>query len=166
MNQKEATVSTILGVLAERGVDYELNGPTPINDILTDSDRATVRDALFTMFRDGSVTYKAEFQPKVDDDSELKKYISGLVNNWVRKNKEFNCGEVYVAKNPGSRAHSRDEQMQALKALSAQCMNDPEALAEITEAIVTRQAEIDAEKIKAIVINVNALPDSLKHLVK
>lgn len=164
-NQKEATVETIIAVLTERGYDYEMNGPTPISEVLTDADKASVRECLFTMFKDGSVSYKAEFQAKVDDDSELKKYISGLVNNWIRKHKGFNSGQAYVAKNPGSRQHVGDEQLRELKKLSTQYSDNPEALAEIAEAIATRTAELAAEKAKTVEINVNALPDSLKHLV-
>jgi len=165
MNQKQATVSTILAVLSERDVEYELNGDVTIAEVLTDTDKATVRTTLFDMFRAGSVTYKSEFQPKVDDDAELKKYISGLVNNWIRKEKSFNCGQAYVAKNPGSRAHSGDEQLKELKKLSAQCIGDDEAMALITDAIVARQAEIAKDNAKTVTINADALPDSLKHLV-
>lgn len=166
MNQKEATVSTILGVLAERDVEYVRGGDVPISDVLTDVDKSNVRTALFSMFRNGDVSFKAEFQAKVNDDAELKKYISGLVNNWLRKDKDFNCGQKYVAKNPGSRANSKDAQITELKKLSAQYSNDAEALAEITDAIVARQNEIAATKAKSVVINTDALPEALKHLVK
>lgn len=165
MNQREATVGTILAVLEARGVEYVLNGETPISSVLTDTDKATIRETLFTMFREGEVTYKDDFQWKVDDDKELKKYISGLVNNWIRKAKEFNNGQAYVAKNPGSRAHVQDEQLRELKKLSAQCANNPEAMSEIAEAIAARKAEIEAAKPQAQ-INTDALPEHLRHLVK
>lgn len=164
VNQKEATVSTIMGVLSERGVDYELGGDTPISEVLTDSDKATVRSALFAMFRDGSVIYKPEFEAKVNDDAELKKYISGLVNNWIRKAKDFNCGQAYKAKNPGSRAHAQDDQLKALKALSSQYAQGSDEYNEIVTAIATRKAEIEAEKAKSVTIDVDALPESLRHL--
>lgn len=164
MNQKEATVSTILAVLATREIEYEIGGEVRVSEILTDTDKATVRGELFNMFRDGEVSFKAEFQSKVDDDSELKKYISGLVNNWVRKEKGFNCNEVYKAKNPGSRKHSGDEQLKALKQLSNDHQGDIEVQAEIQEAIDKRKNEIEAEKPSAK-IDVEALPEHLKHLV-
>lgn len=164
-NQKEATVETILAVLEERGVSYEINGDIPVSEVLIDTDKASVRDCLFTMFRDGSVSYKAEFQAKVDDDSELKKYISGLVNNWIRKYKGFNNGQVYKAKNPGSRQHIGDEQLKELKKLATQFSHDEAAMTEITEAIAKRTSELAAEKAKTVAINIDALPDSLKHLV-
>lgn len=166
MSQKEATVSVLLSVLTDRGVDYELNGPTPISEVLTDGDKAKTRETLFAMFREGLVTYKPEFEPKVQDDSELKKYISGLVNNWIRKHKGFNSGQVYVAKNPGSRAGASDEQLRELKKLSAQYSGNPEAQAEIAKAIADRKAEIEAEKMKSIEIDASKLPEHLRSLVK
>lgn len=165
-NQKEATVQALLQVLEDRGQEYELGGDVPISEVLNEADKKTVRDQLFAEFRAGDVSYKSEFQAKVDDDSELKKYISGLVNNWIRKHKPFNCDVAYVAKNPGSRAGSQDEQLQELKKLSAQCMDDPEALKEVTDAIVARKAEIAATKAKSIAIKTDAIPEHLRHLIK
>ena len=166
MNQREATVQTILNTLEARGYSYELNGDTTISEVLTDADKSTIRETLFTMFRDGEITYKPEFEAKVQDDSELKKYISGLLNNWVRKAKEFNSGAQYVAKNPGSRAHSSDEQMKELKKLFAQvsASGDADTIAEVQAAIEQRKSEI---KPKAAFkpINVDALPEALRHLV-
>ena len=95
----------------------------------------------------------------------MKKYVSGLVNNWVRKNKEFNCGNTYAAKNPGSRAGSTDPQMKALKTLLSQLgEDDATAIAEVKSAIEARKAEIKpATAVKPI--NVDALPEHLKGLV-
>ena len=109
VNQRTACVNTILSVLEDNGINYELNGEITVKEVLTDAMKSSVRDILFTSFRNGSVEYKESFQPKVDDDSELKKYISGLTNNWIRKAKEFNNGSAYKAANPGSRAGSTDK---------------------------------------------------------
>jgi len=167
MSQKQAVVSTILAVLAERGVEYQMGGDVPISDVLTDKDKADTREAIFTMFRNGDITFKDEpTAAKYASDSELKKYVSGLVNNHIRKTKEFNCGKTYVIKNPGSRAHVADEQLRELTKLSAQCADDPEAQKQIADAIVKRKAEIAAEKAKSVTINPDALPEALRHLVK
>jgi hypothetical protein len=163
VNQKSATVNTILAVLSDRGVDYELNGQTPISQVLTDSDKANVRSILFTMFKQGEVEYKASFQSKVDDDSELKKYISGLVNNWIRKAKEFNAGQTYKAKNPGSRAGSQDPEVKEMRKLLS-VTTDPQSRAMIQEAIDKRVAELKAEK-NQVEINVDNLPSHLRHLI-
>lgn len=167
LNQRTATVQALLGVLAARNFEYELNGPTPISEVLTDGDKATVRDQLFTMFREGEVTVSENFaSTKLNDDTELKKYISGLVNNWIRKAKEFNSGQQYVTKNPGSRAHSSDEQMKELKKLLAQvtAAGDQAAIDEVKVAIEQRKSEIKPKAANKP-INVNALPEHLRHLV-
>lgn len=163
VNQRQATVNTILAVLSERGVDYELNGPTPISEVLTDSDKSKVREILFTQFKQGQIQYKSTFQSKVDDDSELKKYISGLVNNWIRKAKEFNAGETYKAKNPGSRAGSQDAEVKEMRKLLS-VTTDPESRALIQEAIDSRVAELKAHK-NQVTIDVNQLPEHLRHLI-
>ena len=163
VNQRSATVNTILSVLSERGCEYELNGETPISDVLNDSDKAKVREILFTMFRQGEIEYKSSFQSKVDDDSELKKYISGLVNNWIRKAKEFNSGNTYQAKNPGSRAGSQDSKVKEMRKL-LQVTTDPQAKAMIQEAINQRVSEIKAEK-NQVEIDASQLPEHLRHLV-
>lgn len=167
MNQREATVQAIMDTLEARGFEYELNGTTPVSEVLTDADKATVRGILFDQFRNSEISYKAEFQTKVDSDTELKKYISGLTNNWIRKYKPFNSGVAYVAKNPGSRAGSSDEQMRELKKLLNQvrATGNTDAISEVEEAITARAAEIKP-KSAAKPINVDALPDSLKHLVQ
>ena len=165
-NQKQAVVSTILAVLVARDVDYELGGPIAISEVLTDADKKEVRSTLFNMFREGEVSFKDSFQVKCDDDAELKKYISGLLNNWIRKNPEFNSGNKYVAKNPGSRAGSSDSQMQALKKLLVQVTaeGDDTNIAEVKEAIELRKTEIKP-KASATPIKVEALPEHLRHLV-
>ena len=163
VNQKSATVNTILAVLADRDVHYELNGPTPISEVIEDTDKAKCREILFTMFRSGQVEYKPSFQAKVDDDAELKKYISGLLNNWLRKAKELNAGQTYKAKNPGSRAGSQDAKVKEMKKLLS-VTTDPEAKAMIEAAINQRVAELKAEK-NQVEIDVNNLPEELRHLV-
>lgn len=161
VNQRTATVNTLLAVLSNRDVDFEVNGETPINDVLTPADKESAREILFTMFRAGEVEYKAEFQAKVDDDSELKKYVSGLVNNWVRKAKELNCGEAYKPKNPGSRAGASDPQIKELRKLLQVCGESDKPA--IQEAINNRLAEIKPESV--VTIDVSQLPEHLRSLV-
>ena len=160
VNQRTACVNTILSVLEDNGINYELNGETAVKEVLTDSMKSQVRDILFTSFRNGSVEYKESFQSKVDDDSELKKYISGLVNNWIRKAKEFNSGSTYKAANPGSRAGAGDKKVKEMKKLLS-VTTDAEARAMIQSAIDERVAQLKAESNK-VEINVNELPADLR----
>ena len=62
VNQRTATVNTILAVLKEDGIKYELNGETPISEVLKPAHKEKVRSVLFTMFREGEIEYKESFQ--------------------------------------------------------------------------------------------------------
>lgn len=157
MNQRKATCSTIIATLEERGVKYELNGSTPISEVLNDSDKKSIREALFAMFRSGDVEMSDEAKQKYSDDSDLKSYISGLVNNWIRKAPEFNCGGKYVPKNPGSRAGSGDEQIREMKKLLAQT-NDPSVKEAVQAAIDARIAELKP----TVEVDYSKLPEELK----
>ena len=95
----------------------------------------------------------------------LKKYVDGLCDNHIRKTKDFHCGQAYKIKNPGSRSGNSDPQIKALKALLTQT-SDTDQTAQITQAITDRQAQITVEKVKSVVIDVDALPDHLKAFVK
>jgi len=156
MNQRDATCNALIAVLSDRGVSYELNGPTPISEVLTPDDKTKVRAMLFTSFRKGDIDFKSP--EKLSDDKYLKDYISGLVNNWIRKAPEFNCDMTYQAKNPGSRAGSGDEMIREMKKLLS-VTSDPEAKQVIAEAITRRQAEI---KPTTVTVNVDVLPAELR----
>jgi hypothetical protein len=127
-------------------------------DYITDAQKKEVHDAVYRMFKDG-VTVHARNPP----DEELRKYIPGLVNNWMRKDLRLNGGSPYVTKNPGIRAGSGDEQLRNLKLLLTKVSGDSEATAAVKAAIEERQAQI---KPAAKTINVAVLPEKLRHLVQ
>src|SRR5687768_12409870 len=74
-----------------------------------------VYDELFHLFKAGEIEYRGG----VPDDTKLKKYIPGLVNNWMRKDLRLNGGSPYETKRPGSRAGSGDETAKAIRGLIA-----------------------------------------------
>lgn len=162
MNQRQATVTTILSVLSERGVNYELNGEAPMSEFLTKVDKDKVVSIICQGFLAGQIDMSAEGKDKYfSDEKELKKYTVGLVNNWVRKATEFNGSIKYEIKNKGSRTGSSDEQLKALKDL-LKITTDADVRSEIQDAINDRMEEIKPKS----EINVDALPVHLRHLVK
>lgn len=162
VSQKQAVRNAIFSVLEEKGQDYELNSSTTIGEVFNADDKAKAREILFAGFKSGEIEYKASFQSKVNDDAELKKYVSGLLNNWMRKDKELNAGTIYKAKNPGSRAGSQDEKVKEMRKL-LKVTADEKAKALIQQAISDRIAEI--KPTKSITIDPSVLPESLRHLV-
>lgn len=132
-------------------------GTVPPTTTWTKQQKDLVHDSVFMMFKAGMVNKTSGGQ----DDSALRKYIPGLVNNWVRKDKRLNGGITYVPKNPGSRTGSGDDVLRNLKALAELQKNNPEAVAEIQKAIDARMEELKPKT----EINIDLLPASLRKFV-
>lgn len=115
-----------------------------------------IHDLVVGMFMLGVTQHS-----KSNDEVTIRKYVPGLVNNWLRKDKRLNGGSTYVAKNPGSRSGSGDESIKAMKTLLS-ITADPAAKAEIQKAIEARQAELKPK----VEVNVDALPEHLRRLVQ
>lgn len=147
MNQRDGVYSAVVAVCGG-----DVSGPVS----LTKEQRSAVHARLFTEFKAGNIELAT-----AKDDAELRKYIPGLVNNWLRKDTRLNGGVKYVTKDPGSRAGSGDETMKAMKALLS-VTTDTAARAEIEAAIAQRSTELKPKKS----INVAALPVALMHLVQ
>lgn len=142
MTQGEAVFQAVLKVVGE------INGKVE----LTESQGAAVREHVVQAFLTGQTQHKSN-----PPEAELRKYVPGLINNWLRKDKRLNGGEKYQAKNPGSRTGSSDESLKAMKALLSVAPTD-EARAEIEAAIEARKAELKPK----VEINVDALPAHLR----
>jgi len=113
----------------------------------------------------GNVDFSAEARTKHDTEAKVKTYVGGMVSNHLRKDKRLNGGEKYQAANPGSRAGSSDDMIKNLKLLRSQ-LADASDIASIDTAIEARLAEIKALTVKAVAIDVSALPEEFRHLVK
>lgn len=122
----------------------------------SEEQKRSVYETVFQMFKSGQTTHSGN-----PDDAKLLKYIPGLVNNWVRKDPRLNGGSKYQTKRPGSRTGSGDEGIKAMRTLLT-LQKDPTVREQIQAAIDARLEEL---KPKAE-IKVDALPESLRHLVK
>lgn len=156
INQRTAVYNAIVAVLSEANVHFE--DGMDVKPIMTRELRGQVNTILFHGFQSGSIELDKEFT-----ESELKSYVSGLQSNWIRKDSRLNGAVKYQPKNPGSRAGSGDEQLKALRALLSQTTDESQR-AEIQGYIDVRLSEL--KKTKAPAINADALPESLRHLVK
>jgi len=161
MNQRQATVSAIIAQLSSRGIDYVFNESGPVSEMLTSDDKSKIVDTLCQGFLEGKIDMSQEGRIKYFGfPSELRKYTVGLLNNWIRKAPELNGGTGYTAKNPGSRKGSGDETVKALRALMS-ITADASVKAEIQTEIDKRLGELKP----TVEINVEALPEHLRHLV-
>jgi hypothetical protein len=160
-NQRQATVETIISVYEEHtGKEYELNGEVIMNDVFTKEMKQEAREYLVDNFQAGNIQYRPEFQCKVDDNSEINKYVNGLINNWLRKAKELNGGEAYEPKNPGSRAGSGDPQIRELKKLLTKVKGTAHET-KVQAAIESRLEEIKPK----VEIDTDLIPEDLQGLL-
>ena len=160
--QKQAVTNAVLSVVP----NYELGGETILMDVLTDNHKSEIKSILFEGFRAGEINLSEEAQAKfLHDDKELTKYISGLMNNWFRKNKEFNNGNAYQPDpaKVGTRSGAKDPQIKALRALKKKAGLTAQQVNDIDEAIKARLAEIKPETV--VEINVDDLPAEFRNLV-
>lgn len=154
MTQGELVFLSVVAVFGKNG---KLDGPVPSTTTWTKEQLDTVHNLVIAGFQRGDATKNSGGS----DEVSLRKYVPGLVNNWVRKDLRMNGGTKYEAKNPGSRTGSGDEKLKNLKALLA-VVTDPEAK-------IAVQAEIDKriEELKPKVeINEALIPEHLRAFLK
>lgn len=80
LSQKDAVFSFLISALENKPAVGQ-----PLKELVTKEVRKVVRTRLFQEMKAGNVKLK---QPM--DDSKLKKYCSGLINNWLKKDERFN----------------------------------------------------------------------------
>jgi hypothetical protein len=149
MNQKEAVYTAITEVMGTN----EFDGPVKLE---RGEEREKVTQRVEELFKNGEVQFT---RGEERDGKELRRYVVGLISNWLRKDSRLNGNTQYQPKNPGSRAGGKDEQMSAMRALLA-ATHEPKARAEIQQAIDERAKELKQQSAKPI--NVEALPEHLR----
>jgi len=152
MKQRDAVYSAITGVFSDAGVHFEdgMNAES----MLTKEYRASVHAIVTEGFTSGTIVFEQTpaNKEKLANPAKLSAYVSGLISNWIRKDKRLNGNTAYAAKNPGSRTGSSDEQLKTLRALKKQFAGtDKESL--IEGQISKRIAELRAAKVKTVSVS-------------
>ena len=158
MKQNEAVFQAICSVLNSTSFDDAV--------ILTKDERANVIAIVTEGIVAGKVDFSTDARSKHNTEAKVKTYTKGMVDNHLRKDKRLNGGEKYETKNPGSRTGVGDSQLKALKALQTTIEKDSENWHQIEAAIYERTMELSVKKTKTAVIDINALPEEFRHLVK
>lgn len=166
-NQREATFEAITTVLSNSNVNF--TSGNNVKSVLTSEHKKQVRQILMNGFKSGSIECTPDFaKTKLTSDTELSKYCSGLISNWVKKDNRLNGNVKYqvgVTSNPSLRGANSDSQVKELKKLlKATAGTDAEK--EVTEALNARLEQVKATKSTKLSIDVEVVPENLKHLVK
>jgi hypothetical protein len=160
LSQSQAVLKAVKQVLAEAGIQFEEGQDA--KQYLTPEMKKQVINILMAGFKDQTIKLKdtPSNRAKLENEAELRKYCSGLQNNWLNKGKTLNGGVEYVAKNPGSRTGNSDPQIKALRALRAG-LTDPSEIEEIDGYIAQRLKQIQPVKVKTQTIDFSVLPTEL-----
>lgn len=155
-NQKDAVYSTVKSVLAEHGITHE--DYTQLE--MTKEMKQVCISILVHGFENGEIELKSP-------QDNLKSYVNGLLNNWLRKDKRFNGGVIYKAKNPGTRTGQQDPMVKNLRILLSTLPEGSEAYEATKARIETRIAELKAEKARDQIkeIDFSAIPADIKALL-
>ena len=112
MNQKDAVYEAIKQ-LKPGAVDKD----TPV--VLSKQEKHLVEEKLFDGFRKKKIQYNKD----LPSDDKLAMYVSGLVSNWLRKDRRLNGDTNYVPRRSNSthvasEVHIPPEEMEAIKRMA------------------------------------------------
>jgi hypothetical protein len=156
-SQKQSVFVAVCAVLNESDINRAVT--------LTKEQRAEVIGMVTDSIVAGETEFSAEAKAKYATRDDVKGYVNGMVSNWLRKDLRLNGGSKYETKNPGSRAGSGDAVLKNLKALKS-TLSDKAHIEAVDEEIEKRQAELAEAKAKSVTINVDKIPEALRHLIK
>jgi hypothetical protein len=163
-NQREATFNAIITVLSTNSVTFQSG--SDVKSVITSDHKKKVKDILITGFKNGTIDYTEDFaKTKLVSDSELSKYCSGLISNWIKKDPRLNGNTKYQVTNKGSRVGQGDSQVKELRKLLKATVGT-EAEQEVVAALNARIEAVKATKKPVVSIDVESLPENLRHLVK
>ena len=140
INQKEAVYQTVISITKFNGGVCQ---PTK-------EQKHLIQQILIEGFNNKQIQLEREFT-----QNELKSYVSGLLNNWLRKDKRLNGGVKYQPKSE----RVSDPQLSAMNTLLS-TVTDPSDRAEILAAIAKREAELKPK------LDLTNLPEALRKFVR
>ena len=134
MKQKDLIVKLVKDILGDTFVPKE----TVVKDVITKEQRKLLKNSIIDAIQDGTVNYSKDRT----DINAVKKYAANVINNYFRKSLELNGNSPY--KPPAK----EDKSIKEMKKLLQVGGYEPGSVEfeHITEAIESRQAEIDLEK--------------------
>ena len=161
ISQKDAVVKQVKAIL---GSSFD---PTkPVKELLTKSQIIEVRANVVAEIMAGNIAYSLD----ISDEAGMATYVAGLVSNHIRKAKELNGGQSYRPET--TNAGKNDERLRELSKLLKTVEKESDDYKQISFAILERKTELGVtvstprprkkKEAKEIVIDINALPESLR----
>lgn len=159
-SQKEAVYVAVKDILEANGKSIKTTEPVA----LSISERAAVVQYIADLIASSQAYFSPNAAAKYSTEKDIKKYVSGLVSNWLRRDPRLNGGSASAVASQSESKKEPDTVLKNLKNLLHNVKGNPEAEAEILKEIEKRSAGIKADKI-AGKIDKDSIPEHLKHLL-
>ena len=156
MKQREAVYNAVCQVTGEHNFDEAVS--------LTAEQRKSANETITQGIANGEVDFSDEAKAKYSTPEKIGTYVSGLISNWLRKDKRLNGNVTYVPANPGSRAGQGDPQLRELRKLKRMHEGTQQG-EEIQSYIDDRLIALQALKTKSIKIDASQIPEELQGLI-
>jgi len=158
-SQKEVVYATISAFMLESGKRFD-NGD---KIELSPEDRKTIVTMIVAAIDAGEMKFSPEALAKHNSPEKVRNYSTGLLSNWLRKDKKLNGGNQHSIKNPGSRIGQNDDLIKSLKRLRKTLTNQKEIEA-INSELDLRVKQLKQQKTP--IINKADIPAHLIKFVK
>ena len=171
VSQADCVYGAYLEALMDAGLniaDLDTTNAT-LASYMTKEIRNSVKSKVLAMFNGGVVNLKGD---KWSDSKYLGSYVSGLITNWMHKDKRLNGGTKYA-----SVKAREDASVKAMRLLQASFAVDSDEYFEIQVSIASRLGELEAlvtAKLEASKasrgdkkskVKASDLPEALRHLM-
>lgn len=159
ISQKDAVYEASIKVLKENAIDFE-EGIDVLQDVLDKDMRESIVCILVESFNQDKIV-----QNKTHKGDDLKRYVSGLISNWSKKDTRLNGNTEYTIKKPGSKTGSTDPMVRELRKFLKQVRGTSHEKT-VKKELTNRISQIRIEQSKNIIIDPNLIPESLRHLIQ
>ena len=149
LKQVQAVINAVTDVL---GDDFTPSS-TNVLSVITKEQKASVREAVFNGIVDGEVVYNGD----VSDETALRRYVNGMVDNHLRKSKVLNGGNTYKSTGGGSK---RDPKLRELNKMLKTFEPGTENYVQVQQHINARTQQLQAEKSQKQAANARAAVDT------
>ena len=152
MTQKECVFVCVMTVLELMGVDYDTTVKYLDFFKLNPTELAKVHGLVVGMFMEKKVALNKDWS-----EEQITKYVPGLVNNHLRKDKRLNSNTEYVAANPGRNAGATSPEIRNLRNMLKLVKGNAAAEAKVQAELEKKIANHQNEKLKAIEVDITKL---------
>ena len=161
--QSQFVTSTCINYIREHKNETFEVGVDNANDFLTRDDKSRIAAMLAEAAANDPSMRPSGKNKAYETTADVERHFRQYLSNNLRRSPELNGGVKRSELNEEKKG-PRDAQLKALKQLLAKAADEDKA--DIEAHIARRTAELEASRKKETAIDVDALPEELRHLAE